>query len=164
MKKLILAFLLSVSTTFSFAENGSLKEYSEVVEINNTPQKTIYDAAKIWVAKSFKSSNSVIQYEDATTGTILGKGNMAYPCKGFLNCIAHEGYIVFFTLKIDTKDNKARVTFSDMSIKVPANSMMEAFEIEVKSQADKTNVEQTLKQIISTFQTSVQQASVDTNW
>ncbi len=71
---------------------------------------------------------------------------------------------VFFTLKIDTKDNKARVTFSDMSIKVPANSMMEAFEIEVKSQADKTNVEQTLKQIISTFQTSVQQASVDTNW
>ena len=42
--------------------------------------------------------------------------------------------------------------------------MMEAFEIEVKPQADKTNVEQTLKQIISTFQTSVQQASADTNW
>lgn len=165
MKKLILAFLLSVFTTFSFANtDGILKEYSEVIDISDTPQKQIYDGSKIWMAKAFKSSNAVIQYADPTSGTIVGKGNMDYPCQGLLSCMAHENYLVFFTLKIDTKNNKARVTFSDLSIRVPSTPLISAFDIDVKSKGDKANVERKLKEIISTFQTSIKQTSTDTNW
>ena len=111
MKKILaLALAFGVMSTAN-AKNEPLKEVSQIVEIPNFEQKKIFDASKIWMAETFKSANAVIQYEDVSTGTIVGKGNMDYPCEGFLKCAAHSNQLIAFTLKIDTKDNKARVTF-----------------------------------------------------
>ncbi|MFA9178395.1 DUF4468 domain-containing protein, partial [Klebsiella variicola] len=78
-------------------------------------------SSKIWVAKAFTDSNSVIQYADKEEGSIVGKGNVKYPCDGFNDCLANEDVRYKFTMKIDTKDDKARITFDDIHIYRPAH-------------------------------------------
>lgn len=168
MKKIILSAFLIFLSGLSFAAREPLKEVVEIIDISNTNQKQIYDAAKIWMAQSFKSSNSVIQYEDANTGTIIGKGNMKYPCVGAWNCLAHENYLVLFTVKIDTKDNKARLSFSDLKLRVPSStvgtSVIKPFEIDITSEKDKENIEKEFKDIASQFQTSISKYQINNDW
>lgn len=166
MKKILIGTFLTFAATNTFP-NEHLKEVSEVVELPNMAQKQIYDASKIWMAKVFKSSNAVIQYEDTGTGTIIGKGNMQYPCSGTWNCLAHKDYLVLFTVKVDTKDNKARVTFNDLLLKtqttINAGIVSKGFEVGIYVPKDKELVEAGLKQVIATYKQDLQNQKND-NW
>lgn len=166
MKKILIGTFLTFSLTSTFA-NEPLKEVSEVVELPNMAQKQIYDASKIWMAKAFKSSNAVIQYEDTSTGTIIGKGNMQYPCKGTWSCMANANNLLLFTVKIDTKDNKARLTFNDLLLKtkggVTGGIIVQSVEIGIFSEKEKEVVESGLKQVIATYKQDLQNQKND-NW
>ncbi|MCE1272438.1 MAG: DUF4468 domain-containing protein [Acinetobacter sp.] len=166
MRKILLTFLLF--TTSAFAANEPLNEVSEVVEIPDMTQKAIYDGTKIWMAKSFKSSNAVIQYEDASTGSIIGKGNMKYPCKGTWNCLAHAESLILFTVKVDTKDNKARVTFNDLLLKVKGNVnggvIIPGYEVPIAVAKDKEIIEAGLKDVIQRYKQDIQNQKNDSNW
>lgn len=112
MKKLLLAAALGCSLAFSgcitmpdaktIMEN-SYKGYSEIVDLKNNNQDAIFEDSKIWIAKKFVSANNVIQYADKSSGRIIGKGSIAYTSTK-----------AEFTLEIEVKDNKARLTFSDI--------------------------------------------------
>lgn len=166
--KFILSIILLLCSSLSFAAKEPLSEVVEIVELPNFTQKQIFDSAKIWMAQSFKSSNSVIQYEDITTGTIVGKGNMQYPCKGTWNCLAHENYLVFFTVKIDTKDNKARILFNDLKLKIPATvtgtTVIKSMDVDIHVEKDKEIIKNGLIEVIKQFKDSVQKNQVDNNW
>ena len=82
-----------------------------VVNVPGVKKDALYSSSKIWVAKAFTDSNNVIQYADKEEGSIVGKGNVKYPCDGFNDCLANEDVRYKFTMKIDTKDDKARITF-----------------------------------------------------
>ena len=119
MKELLLISFLSFSlagcmTPLTPTQQG-MPEISKVVEIPNKSKDKIFEESKIWIAQSFKSANNVIQYADKETGSIVGKGNIQYPCDGFMDCSAFGNDKVNFTIKIDTKDNKARVVISDVT-------------------------------------------------
>ncbi|MCE6007564.1 DUF4468 domain-containing protein [Acinetobacter soli] len=167
MKRILIASVLTFAITGAFA-GEPLKEVSEVVELPNMAQKQIYDASKIWMAKAFKSANSVIQYEDASTGTIIGKGNMQYPCSGTWNCLAHADHLILFTVKVDTKDNKARVTFNDLLLKtktnVNAGIVAKGYEVGIYVPKDKETVEAGLKEVISKYKQDIQSQKNDDNW
>lgn len=167
MKKILFGTILTFAATNTFA-NEPLKEVSEVVELPNMAQKQIYDASKIWMAKAFKSSNAVIQYEDTSTGTIIGKGNMQYPCKGTWNCLANSENLILFTVKVDTKDNKARVTFNDLLLKTRtianAGIVVKGAEYEIRVPKDKETVENGLKEVIYKFKQDIQSQKLDTDW
>lgn len=166
MKKILFAILFA--TTSVFAANEPLKEVSEVVEIPDMTQKAIYDGTKIWMAKSFKSSNAVIQYEDASTGSIIGKGNMKYPCKGTWNCLAHAESLILFTVKVDTKDNKARVTFNDLLLKtnttINGGIVNKGYEVGIYVPKDKEILESGIKDVIQRYKQDIQNQKNDTNW
>lgn len=166
MKKILaLALAFGVMSTAN-AKNEPLKEVSQIVEIPNFEQKKIFDASKIWMAETFKSANAVIQYEDVSTGTIVGKGNMDYPCEGFLKCAAHSNQLIAFTLKIDTKDNKARVTFNDLLMKskkfTPGTFNSPNGEYEIYT--DQENISHGIKVLISEYADYVKKSSSDSNW
>ncbi len=148
--------------------NEPLKEVSEIVELPNMDQKQIYDASKVWIAKSFQSSNNVIQYEDQSTGTIIGKGNMKYPCKGAWNCLASGENIILFTIKVDTKDNKARVTFNDLLLRtkttVNAGIVAKGYEVGIYVPKDKQMVDAGLREVISKYKQDIQNQKTDSNW
>jgi len=166
LKKIL--FVLMFLSTSAFSANDPLKEVSDVVELPNMNQKQIYDQSKIWMAKSFKSSNSVIQYEDVNTGTIIGKGNMKYPCKGTWNCLANVDNLILFTIKVDTKDNKARITFNDLQLRTnPRNSggiVVPPYEGGIFVPKDKEMVEAGLKDVISKYQQDIQTQKSDSDW
>lgn len=167
MKKILLMCFFVFSGQ-SNAAKEPLREVVDVVELPNMSQKQIFDASKIWMAQSFKSANDVVQYEDVSTGTIIGKGNMQYPCKGTWNCLANVDNRVFFTLKIDTKDNKARLTFNDLKLKMPTKAnggvLIKGYEVEIYVPKDKENIEQGLKDVINQYKNEIQTTSLDSDW
>lgn len=127
MKNIILSTILGI-TILNFSgcitmpdaktiSDNAYKGYSEVVELNGLNQSQAFDASKMWMAKVFTSANNVIQYADKENGTIIGKGNFSLKCppdvKG-MNCIAYTSTRAEFTLKIEVKDQKARLTFSEI--------------------------------------------------
>ncbi|CAM0689807.1 MULTISPECIES: DUF4468 domain-containing protein [Acinetobacter calcoaceticus/baumannii complex] len=167
MKKLIFLIfcLFSIST---FAQQVKISEYVEVVDLPNMSKNQIFNTSKIWIAKSFKSSNSVIQYEDSATGTIVGKGNMQFPCQGTWSCMAHKDDILVFTIKIDTKDNKARISFNDMTMKINTKGATKFVAIgqEIQTVPEKDNdvIQLGLKNIVQDFKNGIHTESSDSNW
>lgn len=164
-------FLLGLFCFFSinvYADNAPLTEVTQIVEFPEIKQKQIYDSSKIWMAKAFNSANSVVQYEDSTTGTIIGKGNMKYPCKGVMNCMAKGEFRVLFTLKIDTKDGKARLTFNDLLLKTSGVSnsaiRVKSIEVPINDSVDKENIENGLKAVIDKYKTEVLDFKANNDW
>ncbi|MFX7021157.1 DUF4468 domain-containing protein, partial [Acinetobacter baumannii] len=119
MKKIIVATVISLGLvgcmTPMTSTQQAMPEISQVIEVPNKTKDQIFEDSKIWIAQSFKSANNVIQYSDKSTGSIIGKGNIPYPCDGFIDCGAFGNDKVNFTIKIDTKENKARVTINDVT-------------------------------------------------
>lgn len=96
-------------------------KFEKVYEVPGLNQAKIYDGARQWFAVSFRSANAVIQYEDKSVGTIIGKGSMSYPCSGAMDCMAFAKSRVEFTTRIDTKDGKLRVAYEDLVHKEDAS-------------------------------------------
>lgn len=165
--KLCLTILCFGLSNIAYAASAEpLKEVSEIVEIPDLTQKQIFDSSKIWIAQKFNSSNDVIQYEDSNTGTIIGKGNMKYPCSNAWKCAAFSNQIILFTLKIDTKDNKARLTFSDLRSKStqPKQKSFVKPGTELEIYTDKDNVANGIKKVIEEFGVDIKKSPSNSNW
>jgi|26BtaG_2_1085354.scaffolds.fasta_scaffold10645_2 opacity protein-like surface antigen len=125
MKKILagasLALLLTSCATMELAEQP-ISQYQKIVEIPNTKQDLIYDGSKQWFAKNFNDSNSVIKYDNAETGSIIGKGSMVFKCiEESLTCYSYtqSKTTLRFTVKVDSKDNRARISFEDLTLNQP---------------------------------------------
>ena len=119
---LVIAGLLSlglVGCTTTPVQQTAAK-FEKVYEIPNLSQAKIYDGVRQWYAVAYGSANAVIQYEDKAVGTIIGKGNMKYPCVGVMDCMATANARIEFTSRMDTKDGKVRVSYDSLRYKVPS--------------------------------------------
>lgn len=114
MKKIVLSVLCLFPAVVLAEEKSQPIKFEKVYEVAGISKDQIYDGARQWFAISFKSANAVIQYEDKNAGTIIGKGNMTFPCTSYLNCLANKDIKVEFTARIDTKDAKIRVNYADL--------------------------------------------------
>lgn len=107
----------------------------KVIDVPGTSKDQIYDKSRIWIAKNFRSSKVVIEYENKETGVIVGNGIINYPVSGFMDAISKEGWKVRFTMKEDIKDNKIRVTFENLTLLLPASKYSAASENLILSQS-----------------------------
>lgn len=117
MKKLIAAsvFGLAIANPAHAAKGDVLEsQIQEVIEFEGISRDKIYSGSRQWVAQAFKSAQDVIQMDDKDSGVIIAKGNMQYPCSGSWLCSGYNDARVKFTLKIESRDGRARVTFSDI--------------------------------------------------
>jgi len=96
------------------------RTFSRVVDVPGYTKEQIFHNSKIWVAENFKSAKAVLEYENPETGTIIGNGVIPYPCVGF-ECIAKAHWKVPFTMRIDIKQQKFRLAFSNIHISWPAS-------------------------------------------
>ena len=121
-----------------------------------------------WFAKSFNDSNSVIMYEDAKTGSIIGKGSMQYNCVGgVLMCYATQDDKLEFTVRVDAKDNRARVSFRDLNIHSPSTYSADktpASDSKVILQNEVTAVKAMLDKTVDSLAGDVKAGSKSTNW
>jgi len=146
-----------------------LVQVIQVVEIDGQKKEQLFDSSKIWMAEAFKSSNNVVQYADKESGSIIGKGNIQFPCEGFIDCGAFGNDKVSFTIKIDTKDNKARVSFSDITrtpltyVKGGLNANM-GKDLPITQVKQKQQVKLKLESIIQQYKIDIVRQKSDTNW
>lgn len=100
--------------TSTLSEDRTIEK---VFEAPGYSKEQIFNGAKIWISENFRSAKAVLEYENKEAGTIIGNGIIPYPHGGFFEAIAKEGWEVPFTMRVDTKDQKFRLTFTNLRLK-----------------------------------------------
>lgn len=90
------------------AENQQVM--SAVVDVPDVGKQVLFARAQEWMAISYNNANAVIQSSNIKTGRIIGKGSTT--AKFDLGGTSPAFWDYGHSVVIDTKDNKARVTFS----------------------------------------------------
>lgn len=103
--------------TLRKANYSSYKEgvIKQVFDASGYSKEQIFNGAKIWISENFRSAKAVLEYENKEAGTIIGNGNIPFPCQGF-QCIGTGGWKVSFTMRADIKDQKFRLTFTNLRV------------------------------------------------
>lgn len=123
MKKLlfIAAFLwLNVAngqsvdwSPLQFNDDGII-EMVEVVELPDKSSEEIYTQVKLWMASYYKSMEDVVQVDDQKSGIIKGRALMTFYSKTLGKVF---DYPTYYTIRIDIKDGKYRLSITDYIIK-----------------------------------------------
>jgi len=94
------------------------RTFQRVVQAPGYSEEQIFNGTKIWIAENFNSAKAVLEYENKNGGTIIGNGIIPYPCRG-IDCLAKSNWKVPFTMRVDIKDQKFRLTFSNLHLSWP---------------------------------------------
>jgi hypothetical protein len=108
----IFLFIVSCASVPLTEEDRTIEK---VFDAPGYSKDQVFDATKIWVAENFRSAKAVLEYENKDAGTIIGNGSIPYPCKG-LECIGASDWKVPFTMRVDVKDQKFRLTFTNVHL------------------------------------------------
>lgn len=116
MKNLFLFLLLSVFVGRASAQQlpidaGTNKvAYSEIVTVSGQSQKQLFTKAQKWILGKNSTANPyAISLDNATDGSITGKGSFSLP-------VDRRKYTVQFVINIACKDGKIRYSFMDLVI------------------------------------------------
>ena len=91
-----------------------------IVSAPNYSKDQIFSGTKVWIAENFRSAKSVIEHEDKESGVIIGNGAIPYPCYGGgMECMAKSTWRMPFTMRVDIKDQRFRLTFTNVRWTVP---------------------------------------------
>lgn len=110
--------LLGCASMQPIAESD--RAFDKVIEAPGYSKEQIYSSVKIWIAENFRSAKSVIDLDSKDDGTIIGKGIIPYPCSG-MDCMAKSDWKVPFTMRVDIKDEKFRISFTNINLSWPAS-------------------------------------------
>lgn len=91
----------------------------EIIRPASLPKGNLFDQTVLWMAENFRSSKEVIELKDRELGTIIGNG--AIDMNIGLSFIP-TNVPVTFKLRIDVKDNKYRMTFSNVKMVFDGNA------------------------------------------
>jgi hypothetical protein len=109
MKKVLsllgIALLLTGCSTIH--EASVTDQYQKIVEIPKG-KGPLYDASMLWITGSFASAKTEIQYSDKESGIISCLSTVENNFGGL------GDNIVSFKLLVEIKDNRVRLTFSDV--------------------------------------------------
>ncbi|HDY87340.1 MAG TPA: DUF4468 domain-containing protein [bacterium] len=152
MKKVIY-FLLTAIVFISWLSCASLEtpltevpKVQRIIEVNK-PKDELYKLSNEWMAKTFKSSKAVIQYQDKEEGVIVGKG---------FTSVKYLGYVdTYFTMTIEVKDEKLRVTLEDIYLHQIIQSIEVESPLDLQQQWDKAKPE--LEEIIDRLEAYVKE-------
>lgn len=141
----------------------------QVFAAEDASKEAIFQAAKMWIAENFKSAKSVIEYEDADSGTIVGNGSIAYPCTGGWTCrVRAESWRVTFTMKVEAKNGRFRLSFTNVLMSYPPYNNMgvsrPAYDEPVSSREDMTNIRAKLMAFGPEIVASAGRLGSDENW
>ena len=111
---LVLALLPVVALTGCMPSLIPARETSiqKFIEVPGMPKDVIYEKSRIWIAKTFRSSKAVIEYENKETGLIIGNGVIHYAVPVGIGMETQVP--VRFTMREDIKDGKIRITFDNL--------------------------------------------------
>lgn len=80
-------------------------EVAKVINVPDKSQREIYDKARQWFSHYFVSGKSVVDYEDANAGVIIGNGKADIGAD-FMGVVT---YGIDYTIRVETRDGRLRV-------------------------------------------------------
>ena len=128
----------------------------------------IFTATKIWIAENFRSAKSVIEYENKEDGTLIGNGMIPYPCSG-LECVAKSRWSVPFTMRVDMKDQKFKLTFANIRLTWPPSydrtfGAQSGHDAPISNQGTMDEIKPKLLNFGDELATSIRKNSASKNW
>lgn len=144
------------------------KTFERVVETPGYTKDQIYSSTKIWIAEHFKSAKSVIELDSKEDGIIIGNGIIKYPCSG-IECLAKGDWNVPFTMRVDMKDQKFKITFTNIKLSwsssYSSGISSPAYDGPVNSQGDMDAIKPALLKFGDEINASITNASNEKrNW
>lgn len=113
MKKLLL-FVFIVLPFLCTAQTNL--QYDSVVQVN-ADANTLYHRSLNFMAHVFTSANDVVQLKDENTKKVVGKGLFLLKTKPAL--MGGTGGTLYFTVEIQSKDNRFRYVINDLDYEFP---------------------------------------------
>ncbi len=110
MRKILLSFFV-LFPLFVLAQKPV--ECDTIIECSGITADKLYSRMKYFVADNFKSAQNVIQLDDKDEHRLLCKGNIRFEVKSMTWGML-DG-VINFTLDLQAKDGKYRVTFRDFT-------------------------------------------------
>jgi len=143
------------------------RTFERVVESPGYSKNQIYNSTKIWVAENFKSAKSVIELDSKEDGIIIGNGVIQYPCSG-MECMAKSNWKVPFTMRVDMKDQKFKISFSNIRLSWPASYSSgiasRAYDGPVNNQGDMNAIKPALLMLGDEILASMNSNKSKSNW
>jgi hypothetical protein len=136
---------------------------TRVIQARDYKKAEIYAATKIWIAQNFNSSKAVIELDDKERGQIIGNGILPYPCSS-MDCLTKGGWKVRVTMRVDMKDERFKITFSNLRLIFPASTTGPAEEHPLTSQGALDDVRPMLLKIGPAILKSVEQEEDKGDW
>lgn len=136
---------------------------TQVYDATGIRKDQMFDLTKIWIAENFRSAKSVIEYENKSDGMVIGNGVIPYPCSG-LGCAGRGDWTVPFTMKVEMKDDKFRLTFLNIRMKWPALQYRGAYDGPVRVKAEMDEIKPKLLNLGDQLAESMRKNTIKTNW
>lgn len=94
-------------------------KFERVIELNNAEKNVIFIKSMSWMVESFGSSKAVIEYQDKDEGVIIGK---AFYEQSEITLWGQYIINIWFQIRIDVKDEKVKILFSDLQSETTGNN------------------------------------------
>lgn len=111
IKYICLIMIVLLFGCYNVPQIKKTEELQYVYQIPNCSKNDIFDKANVWIAESFGSYKSVVEMKDRDTGIIVLNGLIDHNLG--LGSWIHCRY----TMTIDIKDNKIRITFRNIRLR-----------------------------------------------
>lgn len=135
----------------------------QVVQLPGKNQQQVYLGVKMWLAQTFRSAKAVIELDDPQNGVVVGNGNIAYAC--LTGCMGKTDWRVAFTMRIEMKDQKARVTFTGLRILIPPQAGIHGpMDNPVYAQSDMDNIKPALLALADSMGKAIVSVEPKGNW
>ncbi len=143
------------------------RSFERVVDASSYSKDQIYTATKIWIAENFKSAKSVIELDSKDDGIIIGNGIIQYPCSG-MDCLSKSNWKVPFTMRVDMKDQKFKISFSNIKLSWPSSYSSgissPAYNGPVNSQGDMDAIKPALLKFGDDILASINSSKNNSDW
>lgn len=166
MKKLMLMVAMLVLPDLAIAglDSFELADKTTVIEsVTGMPgydKGQIYTGTKTWIAETFWSAKVVIENDDKEAGTIIGNASVEFPCVGnIFTCAGKSDKRLQFTLRVDMKDQKFKITLSNMSSFYPTGENMALWKNDIDESARPA-----LAKLSESLRYAIENEKTKTNW
>jgi hypothetical protein len=168
MKYFILTFSILLSGCAGLAPVSETDlTFDRVVDAPGFTKDQIFEASKIWIAQNFRSAKAVLEYENKQDGKIIGNGSIKYPCSG-VDCLGKGDWNALFTMQVDTKDQKFKMTFTNLRVSWPPSysfgSIQSGHEGQIRTQGDLDAIKPALLKFGDQILESLKKSKTTTSW
>ncbi|MCP4700485.1 MAG: DUF4468 domain-containing protein [Gammaproteobacteria bacterium] len=133
-------------------------EITEVVDLPGKSKTEIFRSARQWFSQYFVSGESVVDYENEETGTIIGNG-IADAGNDAFGIISYE---IHYNIRIDVKDGKLRA--ATKVIKHTNTDTEKTYVVHYLSAEREQAAEQQVKRIVSEMKAYILSSKTESDW